>query len=141
MSWFPSRVRHPFHPGLPATRAAASAGQWTALAGTFEELRTAALSGARARKSIFLLIYEGAAWPGREARDQLWELYQVPAYLIWLDRAGRPLGWECEAQDGLHTAQGDEGNRAGFRLETEPCACGRPGARLVRQEAAELAMI
>ena len=134
MSWFPLRVRHPFHTGTPAARAAASAGQYAALAGTFEELSQAARRGARAIKFIFILIYEDGAWPAREQRDQLWQLFEVPAYVIWVDRQGRQLGWECEAFDGLHTAEGSGVNRPGFRLANGPCACGRPGARLLRAE-------
>src|SRR5579862_1489049 len=100
MSWFPFRVRHPFHPGAPAVRAAAPAGRYVALAGTFHELRQAASRGARARKSVYILTYEGGAWPGREQREQLWQLFEVPVYWIWLDRKGRQLGWECEAHEG-----------------------------------------
>jgi hypothetical protein len=139
MPWFPFRVRHPFYPGFPATPAVASAGPREGLAGTFQELRNAALSGARARHAAFILTREGA-WPAREERDELWRLFQVPAYAIWLDGEGKQLGWECEAQDGLHVAEGWRGCLAGFRLETEPCACGRPGARLVRNGSEEAAV-
>ena len=139
MPWFASRVRHPFYPGFAAARAAAAIGRHTALAGTVEELRRAAVRGARARKAIFILNHNGELWPGREARDELWRLFEVPSYVIRLDAEGRQLGWECEAQEGLHAAGRQRGCPPGFRLETETCACGRPGARLIRACAEEMA--
>lgn len=86
-----------------------------------------------------MLVRDGEAWPAIEERDELWRVFAVPAYTIWLDESGGQLGWECEAQAGLHVADGG-GVRAGFRLETEPCGCGRPGNRLVRVETPALAI-
>jgi len=45
----------------------------------------------------------------------------VPVYALWMKHGGRVEAWECEAQNGLHIAEGGD--------ETT-CACGRPGERL-----------
>ncbi len=81
-------------------------------------------------------------------RDILWEAFQVPAFACLLDGDGRLVGYECEAQDGLHIATicptdtrrmfiSNEDSILGYRLpldqtvvESSPCECGRPGQRL-----------
>ena len=126
---FRSRIRHPLYPGLTATPAGEAQGPCTAVAGTLPELVQAAARGVRARRAIFALHHPGAAVLTETERDALWQVYQVPLYVLLLDGGGRVLGYECEAQEGLHLephARAENGV-----LEAGPCPCGRPGPRLV----------
>jgi hypothetical protein len=56
-------------------------------------------------------------------------MFEVPVYALLLDRDGRLLAYECEAQEGLHV--GPHAAWSAGVLEAAPCACGRPGPRLV----------
>ena len=116
---FRRRIRHPFFPELAAEAAAKARGRSKALAGTFAELAGAAERGAEARRAVFVLMSEREPL-GDGQRDELWRLFQVPVYAL-LERRGCVEAWECEAQNGLHLAQGGE---------EIACACGRPGAKL-----------
>ena len=119
-SWFRRRIRHPFFPDLAAEPAAAARGRRKALAGTFSDLARAAARGARARRAVYVLTREGTPLSDGE-RDELWRLFEVPIYAL-MERGGRVAAWECEAQNGLHVAEGGEEGA---------CACGRPGAVLM----------
>ena len=114
--FFRRRIRHPFFPDLAADPAAKARRRSKALAGTFGELERAAARGARAARAVFVLTTEADPLSNGE-RDELWQLFQVPVYAM-VERSGRVEAWECEAQNGLHVAEGGEGNA---------CACGRPG--------------
>ena len=91
-------------------------------------------------------------------RNLLWLALRMPVFEQFRGPAGELLAWECEAHTGLHVVSG----RAEFslrrgdpeirlrlgrdslyvptgiagRIETEPCACGRPGPRLCDLRAA-----
>jgi hypothetical protein len=99
-----------------------------AVAGTFGELARAAAAGVEARRAVFVLTRAGE-FPSDGERDELWRLFQVPVLALLVDRGGHIVGWECEAQNGLHVAAAS-GLRTGLRQESA-CACGRPGARLM----------
>jgi hypothetical protein len=122
--WFRRRIRHPFFPDLAAEFAACAQGRRTALAGTFSELTGAAARGVAARRAVYVLTSDGAPLSAGE-RDELWRLFEVPVYAL-LERGGRVAAWECEAQNGLHIAEGGDGSA---------CACGRPGAVLTPAKA------
>ena len=117
---FRRRIRHPFFPDLAADPAAEARGRAKALAGTFGELAHAAARGVEARRAVYVLTGEGELLSDGE-RDELWRLFQVPVYALLVEPGGRVAAWECEAQNGLHDAEGG--------AEGE-CACGRPGVRL-----------
>jgi hypothetical protein len=123
---FRPRIRHPLFPELAAVRAADARGQSTSIAGTFSELTHAARQGVCVRRAVFVLTSADGFLSERD-RDELWRLFQVPAYLLSLDSNGRAIAWECEAQNGLHIAAG---------TEKATCACGRPGAKLALESAA-----
>jgi hypothetical protein len=72
-----------------------------------------------AQYAVFVLTSEREPLSDGQ-RDELWRLFQVPVYAL-LERCGRMEGWECEAQSGLHFAQGSG---------EITCRCGRPGAKL-----------
>ncbi|HEX4772282.1 MAG TPA: hypothetical protein VH351_15710 [Bryobacteraceae bacterium] len=81
-------------------------------------------------------------------RDSLWQHFGVPVFELYTDES-RILAYECEAHDGWHMAAGSslriaagellydsnrrEGLRTGLKreIDSQPCPCGRPGARLV----------
>lgn len=72
-----------------------------------------------ARRAVYVLTGEGQPLSDGE-RDELWRTFQVPVYVL-VTRGVRVAAWECEAQNGLHVADGGD---------AQVCACGRPGARL-----------
>ena len=123
--------RHPLHPGLTAERAATARGEHAVLAGSFAELARGRAAGARARRAVFVLHYRGRPFLSERERDALWDMFQAPVYGMLLDRDGRVLGYECEAQEGLHIVAGCTAP-AGL-VDTGPCACGRPGVRLMAE--------
>jgi hypothetical protein len=83
------------------------------------------------------------------ARVVLWQSFGVPVYELLISPRGSLLASECEAHDGLHVepgaafsqmgdelvleASGRRRVRTGLsgRLESEVCACGREGIRLL----------
>jgi len=124
-----SPIRHPFYPGLEVTLAVECKGPCAGLSGTLRDLARAAAAGARARRMIFALHYPGSPFLSETDRDQLWQVYQVPVFAVLLDRNGRLLAYECEAQSGLHV--GPQAPWSAGELESAPCECGRPGPRLL----------
>ena len=124
-----SPIRHPFYPGLAVTLALECKGPCAGLSGTLRDLTRAATAGARVRRMIFALHYPGSRFLSETERDQLWEVFQVPVCAVLLDRNGRLLAYECEAQSGLHV--GPQAPWSAGELESAPCECGRPGPRLV----------
>ena len=124
-----SAIRHPFYPSLAVTLAVECKGPCASLSGTLRELTRAATAGARARRMIFALNYPGFPFLSEIERDQLWQVFQVPVFAVLLDRNGRLLAYECEAQSGLHV--GPQASWSAGVLESAPCECGRPGLRLV----------
>lgn len=125
-----SRIRHPLFPELHAIPARDSSISSTALHGTFQELARAAAEGARVRRAVFLVCTEDESLPGEAERTTLWELFQVPVFVILLDRRGRVLAYECEAQSGMHL----NGRYAAALADTAVCDCGRPGRKLPARE-------
>jgi len=114
-----------------AARAATAKGEHVALAGSFDELARARVAGAGARRAVFVLHYGGRQFLSAGERDALWEMFRAPVYGMLLDRDGRVLGYECEAQDGLHVPA-ECAPPAGL-VDAGPCSCGRLGVRLVAE--------
>ena len=123
-----SPIRHPFYPGLEVALALECKGPCAGLSGTFRDLTRAAAAGARARRMVFALHYPGTPFLNETQREQLWQVFQVPVLAVLLDRSGRLLAYECEAQSGLHV--GPQAPWSAGVLESAPCECGRPGLRL-----------
>ena len=126
---FRTRLRHPLFPDLPATPAAEASRKCSAIAGTFDQLADAAAAGVRPRRAVFLLTHSERPFPSDSERDKLWAWFQVPLFGLLVDPHGRIAGYECEAQNGLHISPGYPA--APGILESAPCACGRPGIRLI----------
>lgn len=141
-------LRHPLYPDWVVTPVRAARGRSAALSGTYWELVRAAALGAAAERAVFVILYPDTPFLSDADRDVLWEAFQVPVYACLLDSDGRLVGYECEAQDGLHigTIGSHDSHKLvvfsqdsilGYRipldqtvLEKSPCECGRPGQRL-----------
>jgi hypothetical protein len=123
---FGRRVRHPLFPALHSSPAWEAKKMNMALYGTFAELIGAADSGARVRRAVFITVHENEPLPSDTDRDALWEMLQVPAYILLLDSRGRVAAYECEVQSGLHICA-----QSPLTPDvTTLCECGRPGGRL-----------
>ena len=99
--------------------------------------------------SIYVLTELGDQPLIDELRVALWERFGVPVYELYTGGASGLLAFECEAHAGWHIHQGahfafsanelfletavDELVPTGLlgSIEASPCACGRPGARLI----------
>ena len=127
---FRARVRHPLYPSVRATPAQASYGHPAAVSGTFQELTQAALRRVEPRRAVFVLQNEGETLLTGAQRDELWEQFQVPVYVLVLDRDRHVCAYECEAHQGLHLTPTGPPRRTPPGIETTLCGCGRPGPRL-----------
>jgi hypothetical protein len=123
---FGPRIRHPFFPGLTPIPAGEAKETSSALFGTFEELIDAASAGAHVKRAVFVTLRESEPLPSDSDRDVLWKMFEVPAFAMLLDRKGRVLAYECEAQNGLHVSP----KYPMERDATAQCECGRPGCKL-----------
>ena len=128
--WFHSRVRHPLYPSVRATPALASYGHPMAVSGTLQELAQAAMRRVEPRRAVFVLRNEDDSPLTDAQRDELWEQFQVPIYVLLLDGGGKVCAYECEAHQGLHLRHDAAPRRMPPGIETAPCGCGRSGPRL-----------
>jgi hypothetical protein len=117
-----------------------SNGHPMAVSGTFQQLAHAALRRVAPRRAVFVLQNEGDPLLTDPQRDELWERFQVPVYVLLLDASHRVCAYECEAHQGLHLPQETGVNRIPPGIETSPCGCGRPGPRLRYPHASHAAM-
>jgi len=127
---FRSRIQHPLYPAISATPAEDSCGQSPALAGTFEQLLRAGTRHAQASRAVYVLLGDGDPPLSDAHRDALWELFQVPVYVLVVDANRRICAYECEAHEGLHLPAITASRRPRHGVEMSPCNCGRPGPRL-----------
>ncbi len=128
--WFRPRIRHPLYPGLASTPAAGATGSCPALYGSFDDLVHAAAAGAQPRRAVFVERHQKNPFLSPRQRDELWDRFGVPVLAVLVDERGDLLGYECEAQSGVHLS-GSVPAGARLRVEQCPCDCGRPGSRLV----------
>ena len=127
--FFHFAVRHPLYPYVRATPAQSSWGQPMAVSGTFQELTFAALRCVRPRLAVYVFQNEDEPLLTDAQRDELWEKFRVPVYVLLLDRNRRVCGYECEAHQGLHLPAHASQRGISSPIETAPCGCGRPGPR------------
>ena len=128
---FRRRLNHPFFPALKLTPATEAKNVTAALCGDFAELCRAAARGVRVERAVFPLLSSLDPVLTNVQRDLLWELFEVPIYLLLLDGHGLLAGYECEAQHGIHVVDGYRQPSDVSILESNTCECGRSGARLV----------
>ena len=107
-------------------------------------------------RAIFVLTEVGGDPLTDVLRVVLWQTFGVPVYEVLTGTGGRVLAAECEAYEGWHIDNSAEfsvfGDELVFRapgqnpvptgltgfIETQPCACGRRGSRLMSLETFEL---
>jgi hypothetical protein len=124
-------IRHPFYPALKPAPAAAATDYSAALYGAFDELLRASETGARVGRAIFPLRHSHSPFLSDSQRDTLWDRFEVPIYALLLDAEGDVVGYECEAQDGMHIRQEYAAGLLPDEVESKLCECGRPGPRLM----------
>lgn len=132
------RIVHPLYPALKPAPAAGAEGIAPALYGAYEELAQAAMAGARAARAVFPLL--GPAYPflDESQRNLLWSRFRVPIYALLIDGRENVVGYECEAQCGLHLREDYAAPLLFGRVDSSLCECGRPGPRLVPDFAPEI---
>ncbi len=99
-------------------------------------------------RAIFALTDCGSNPIGLKLRDKLWQTFSVPVYEMIIAPGCRLLAAECETHEGWHVQPGTSAYviqgevvcdlppltnlHTGFtgEIDTAPCACGRPTARL-----------
>jgi len=145
---FGSRIRHPYLPDCVATPAVETEGpgKHTALSGTVSQLMEAAARGVRASRAVFVVRGIQHPFLAEREREAVWRMFQVPVFTVLLGALGKPLAFECEAQEGLHVTVNclagagwaaffEEGERptctVAAPIESGLCECGRAGHRLV----------
>jgi hypothetical protein len=121
---------------VPAATARAGAG---ALVGSFDELSTAARAGLRVSRAVFPLLDSASPFLPPSRRDALWEMFEVPVYALVLDRYRKLIGYECEAQSGIHLCS----NHCFPAVHIDPtlCECGRSAPRLMPEADATLVIL
>jgi hypothetical protein len=134
---FRRRIRHPYFPALKPTSARAVKGACPALYGTFDDLTRAANIGVRVSRAVFPIRRATTPFLTDAQRDALWQMFQVPIYALLLDGRADVVGYECEAQDGIHIREDYAAGLLFARVESKLCECGRPGPRLMPADSAE----
>jgi hypothetical protein len=120
--------------------------KYTALSGSVSQLMEAAETGVGATRAVYVVRSIGHPFLSEGEREAVWRTFQVPVFAVLLGARGKPLAYECEAQEGLHLAVNclagpgwaaffEEGERPTCTVlaivESNLCECGRPGHRLV----------
>jgi len=131
------RLRHPFYPDLKLVPAGAAKQDSPAICGDIGELRGVARIGIHVDRAVFAFCRPSNPFLTSLEREALWRMFQVPVYAVLVDSREGMIGYECEAQRGMHIRDDYAPGLLFGRLVSSPCECGRPGARLVQPEAAE----
>lgn len=83
------------------------------------------------RRAVFVLQNEGDSLLSDAQRDELWDRFEVPVYVLLLDANRKVCAYECEAHQDLHlTWDSAAPRRIPPAIEVSPCGCGRPGPRM-----------
>jgi hypothetical protein len=99
-------LRHPFYPGLTPTRARRAAGSHQVLGGSFRQLADAPSRGARAWHAVYIVVDEKSPPAAPLQRGQLWNWFGESSFVLVLNADGGLAAYECEAENGLHVAEG-----------------------------------
>ena len=128
---FRPRIVHPFHASLRPAAAATAKALSPALYGDFEGLLRAGRNGARVERAVFPLRRPEDPFLSDEQRHELWNLFHAPVYVLLVDGRGEVIGYECEAQEGIHLAEEYAAGPVLGDVEAKLCECGREGPRLM----------
>ncbi len=90
--------------------------------------------GARVARAVFPVRALASPFLSETQRDALWNMFRVPVYALLLDARGAVVGYECEAQNGLHIRDDYAAGLPFGHVESTLCECGRPGLRLMPPE-------
>jgi hypothetical protein len=134
---FGRRLRHPFFPALKLTAASFAPPEVFALCGGFEELCRAAAGGVRVDRAVFPLRPPSSPFLPHAQRETLWRRFEVPVFALLVDARDAVIGYECEAQHGIHLVENYTPGLLFGRIDSSPCECGRPGLRLLPPPGAE----
>lgn len=107
-----------------------------ALYGPVPDLEAAAGAGAHAARAIFPVLGLSRPFLDEARREELWAKFQVPIYALLVDGRGEVVGYECEAQDGIHLREDYAARLLTGHVESSLCECGRPGPRLMPEKTA-----
>jgi len=127
------RISHPFYPAIKPAPAVSATGFPEALSGAVIDLLLAARTGVRPAHAVFPLLSPSSPFLDESDRETLWEIFQVPVYALLVDGRDDVVGYECEAQDGLHLRKDYAARLLFGRIESALCECGRPGPRLIAE--------
>jgi hypothetical protein len=142
LHWFHFGVRHPLYPSVRATPAPSSFGHPMAVSGTFQQLAQAAMRRVEPRRAVFVLQNEGDSLLTDAQRDELWDRFEVPVYVLLLDADRKVCAYECEAHGDLHLTRDSTARRPiPPGIEASPCGCGRPGPRMSYSHPAHTALM
>ena len=113
-----------------------------AVSGTFHQLTQAAMRRVEPRRAVFVLQNEGDCLLSDAQRDELWDRFEVPVYVLLLDADRRVYAYECEAHRDLHlTRESTALRQIPPGIEALPCGCGRPGPRMRYSHPAHAALM
>jgi len=147
MFWlFHPGVRHPLYPSSGPRRRCRPTGIPRHSRERFNSLPTR-VARVEPRRAVFVLQNEGDPLLSDAQRDELWELFQVPVYVLLLDANHRVCAYECEAHQGC-TCRGTSAHieyRRGWKRRLAavaarsapallPCATRRSGRGGVKAE-------
>src|SRR5262249_48884693 len=131
------RLRHPFYPDLKLVPASGATQRSAALCGDIEELCGAASIGVHVDRAVFPFCRPSSPFLTAPERDALWTMFQVPVYAVLIDPRVGLIGYECEAQRGMHIRDDYAAGLLFGQVVSSLCECGRPGPRIVPPEIAE----
>jgi hypothetical protein len=82
-------------------------------------------------RAIVILAPVDAVPVTQAERDELWSIFQAPAFEQRLANDGELVAAECEAHEGLHvTGSFNADAPAGAILDLAPCGCGQTSPRI-----------
>jgi hypothetical protein len=82
-------------------------------------------------RAIVVFAPVGANALTQTERDELWGMFQAPAFEQRLGDDGELIAAECEAHEGLHITQSLNADApAGAILDLTPCGCGQTSPRI-----------
>ena len=121
---------HDFFERIAAFRPEAFAGSLDQLLRIGRDLKQDVLRAFEIRSIVVFAAVDGNALTS-DQRDELWGLFQAPAFEQRLSHEGELVAAECEAHEGLHILGAFNADAPdGAILDLTPCGCGQTSPRL-----------